>query len=342
MRSKSLQTLLCVFFISASSLVHAQDIDQLLKDNIDDGRKLVGAYISPFMKSLSVGMNQGWYNTAKAHKIAGVDLTFTVSALTIPDKESFYDATTLGLKGVSLNATGADRSPDYPLAPTMFGPDLEPVFRVNSSGETFRGPGGLGIKEEIGRNIMPVPMAHLGFGLPKGTDVKIRFIPTINLGDDGELKLFGLGVMHDIKQYIPGIKHLPFDLSGFAGFTRFSLNYRFDTEGGVAGQDQRAEFVVNSTTLQGLISKKFSVLTLYGGIGYNVAKSNLAVKGTFDINDNGTIEADERDPLDLRYGASGPRATAGFRLKLAVLTLHADYTLQKYNALTVGIGLSVR
>ena len=34
--------------------------------------------------------------------------------------------------------------------------------------------------------------------------------------------------------------------------------------------------------------------------------------------------------------------TAGMRLKLAIFTLHADYTVQKYDVLTVGFGFSVR
>ena len=93
-----------------------------------------------------------------------------------------------------------------------------------------------------------------------------------------------------------------------------------------------------------MISKKLSVLTLYGGIGYNIAKSNLALKGTYDLDDDGIAGNDpnEKDPVDLKFAASGVRATAGFRLKLAILTLHADYTAQKYSAFSAGIGLSVR
>src|SRR5688500_2603343 len=99
---------------------------------------------------------------------------------------------------------------------------------------------------------------------------------------------------------------------------------------------------MSATTVQGVISKKFSVITFYGGLGYNIANSNLAMKGSYDINDDGVIGANESDPLDLKFSASGFRTTAGFRLKLAVITLHADYTLQKYKALTVGLGISVR
>jgi len=324
------------------------DLDVLLK-NKDDGEKLINGYVDPFMKSVTLGLNQGWYNTAKAHKVAGIDLTFTASALTIPTSDLFYNVENLKLNNISID----ESSPDYPKAPTIFGPDRSPVYEydpdpaVAGDEEIFEGPGGLDLKGELGKNWMPVPMVTLGFGLPKGTDIKFRFAPTIDVGDDGSVKLFGFGVMHDIKQYIPGLKLLPFDLSAFVGYTKLSLDYKY-TDGDIAGENQRGEFRMNATTIQGIISKKISVLTLYGGLGYNIAKSSLALKGTWDISegdsdgDGDPIDDGEVNPLDLKFAASGPRATAGFRLKLAVFTIHADYTLQKYNALTVGFGINVR
>ena len=318
----------------------AQDeIDHLMNESIEDGRKLINAYLSPFMNSVSLGLNQGWYNTAKAHKIAGIDLTITANAMTIPKSELFYDADKLGLQVVQLH----NSSPGYPLAPTVFGPEDEPTFSYTDEDtgieETFLGPGGIDLEGNLGKNWVPVPMANLGIGLPKGTDLKLRFTPTIDLGDDSSLKIFGIGVMHDVKQWIPGIKLLPFDLSGFVGYTKLKLESQFDPE---AHPDQVGLFEINATTVQGVISKKFSVITFYGGLGYNIAKSNLAMKGHYDINDNNQVDANETDPLDLKFAASGFRTTAGFRLKLAVFTLHADYTLQKYKCLTVGFGISVR
>lgn len=334
--------LLFAFIAMLSNPVAAQeDIDRLLSESLDDGEKLIGAYISPFMKSVSLGLNQGWYNTAKPHKIVGIDLTVTVNAMTVPEDELFYQPSKLGLQRMALHET----SPDYPKAPTLLGGGDEPVFRVldnngNPTNETIQGPPGLDLKEEIGKAWVPVPMAQLGIGLPKGTDLKIRFTPTIDLGDNGTLKLIGFGVMHDIKQWIPGIKMLPFDLSGFVGYTKFKLDASF--EGEVAGAGQRGVFEMNATTIQGVISKKFSVVTFYGGLGYNIAKSNLGMKGWYDVDEDGTRDANEIDPIDLKFAASGMRGTLGMRLKLAILTLHADYTLQKYKCLTVGLGLSVR
>lgn len=331
--------LLVIAMVSSLSSYAQNDIDQLLNESIGDGRKLVTAYVDPFMKSVSLGLNQGWYNTAKAHKIAGIDITVTANAMTIPKSELFFDATKLGLEVISLD----NSSQDYPLVPTVLGPENAPTFSYidEETGfkETFEGPGGIDLEENLGKNWVPVPMAHVGFGLPKGTDLKLRFTPTIDLGDDASLKIFGIGVMHDIKQWIPGIKMLPFDLSGFVGYTKFKLEAQFNAED---NPDQIGIFEMNATTVQGVISKKFSVVTFYGGLGYNIANSNLAMKGHYDINDNGEVDTNEEDPLDLKFAASGFRTTAGMRLKLAIFTLHADYTLQKYNCLTVGFGLSVR
>ncbi len=339
---KSITRVLFSFSLAMAGFLPAfaqSDIDQLLKESIEDGRKLITAYADPFMNSITLGLNQGWYNTAKPHKVGGIDLTVTANAMTIPKSELFFDATKLGLQVISLD----NSSKNYPLAPTLFGPANEPTFRYTDKTtgltQTFLGPGGIDLEGSIGKNWVPVPIAHLGIGLPKGTDLKLRFTPSINLGDDSSFKIFGIGVMHDVKQWIPGIKMLPFELSGFVGYTKLKLESQFDP---INNPDQMGIFEMNATTFQGIISKKFSVITFYGGLGYNLAKSNLAMKGSYDINNNGKSEPNEVDPLDLKFAASGLRTTAGFRLKLAVFTLHADYTLQKYKCLTVGFGIAVR
>jgi hypothetical protein len=179
--------------------------------------------------------------------------------------------------------------------------------------------------------------------MPKNSELKIRFVPSVDLNGQGEFKMWGVGVLHDIKQHIPGIKLMPFDLAAFVGYTKLDMEYRSKPSVDIQGENQRSVMEMSSTTIQALISKKFAVLTLYGGIGYNIAKSNISLKGTYDLNDDGdTDDANENEPLALDFAASGARATAGFRLKLAVLTLHADYSFQKYNAISAGIGISVR
>lgn len=49
------------------------------------------------------------------------------------------------------------------------------------------------------------------------------------------------------------------------------------------------------------------------------------------------------DPVKMEFrGAGGARMTVGARVKLLILTVHADYTFQKYKTFTTGIGISIR
>ena len=59
-------------------------------------------------------------------------------------------------------------------------------------------------------------------------------MPEVETGSS-KVKLLGFGVLHDIKQHIPGIKTLPFDLSMLVAFT--NIQGSTSTEG-VFGKPQ--------------------------------------------------------------------------------------------------------
>jgi len=331
--------LLAVCFFHINSVSAQGDLDQIIKGSVSDAGTLVEGYIGPVMKGLGEGLNYGWYNTAKVHKTLGVDFTVSTSLMYVPKGDEFYTVDNTRMQqiklisydGQAVSPTGSGN------VPTLFGPDKTPTYQV-APAPSFSGPPGLDLKNSFKlANALPVPIYHLGIGLPKGFDLKVRWSPRLNVGDLS-FNLFGLGLMHDVKQYIPGIKSLPFDLSGFVGFTR--MKAELELSGISTGQNQRAVTEFNSTTIQALISKKISVLTIYGGVGYNFAKSNLGMKGTYDLDDDGTPEA--TDPVNLDFSTSGPRMTGGLRLKLAVFTFHFDYTLAKYKALSGGFGINFR
>jgi hypothetical protein len=315
------------------------DLNELLKGSLKDANYLLEGYVAPAMKGLGSGLNQGWYNSAKTHKTLGIDLTISTSLMYIPSDEQFYTVDNNSLTNVKLTSyDGKTISPTGSgSVPTIFGPDKTPSYQVTSTGTTFNGPPGLDLKNTIKiADALPVPMYQLGIGLPKNTDLKVRWSPTVTLSDF-KFSLFGIGIMHDVKQYIPGIKALPFDLSAFVGYTNMKAEQALSAS---AGQNQKGVMEFNSTNIEVLISKKISVLTLYGGVGYNISKSNLDMKGTYDLDDDGVVDA--TDPVALEFSTSGMRITGGLRLKFAVFTLHGDYTLAKYNAFNAGFGIYVR
>jgi len=334
---KNLLSCLVFFILGLPALWAQQDLNDIFKGNVNDAKYLTAGYAAPLMKALGYGANQSWYTSAKTHETLGFDLGFSFSPVYIPGSAKYYAVDNNQLTSVELYQD--DGKPVSATAktsvPTFAGPDKVSEYRYKADPTiTFTGPTGQDAK------IIPLPMLNAGIGLPKGFDLKLHFYPKSRIGNaDGKFGLIGFGLMHDVKQYIPGLKKMPFDLSIFGGYTHSVLDVPFDK----SDLSQRGKFTVSATTFQALISKKISLLTFYGGLGYNIATTQLEVKGGYDFNSDGdTTDPNEVNPFSLKYNSTGPRATAGLRLKVAVIALHVDYTFQKYNALTAGIGINLR
>jgi hypothetical protein len=323
--------------ISFGSL-KAQDFGSFLEGGEQIGNDLMQAYLEPAFTGFGYALNSGWYNTAKPHKIAGFDITVGASFALVPSSAELFDPS--GINGIGVNPAESGET----LAPTLLGDNLDPddipylVFNEGTEDEiSITSPTGIGMAETVvGFNAVPAPVVQIGFGLIKNTEIKLRLVPeqTFDIdGNEGSTKLFGIGVMHDIKQWIPGISKLPFDLSVFGAYSKMTTSYQLDAD----SPDQIGNFEVTGTTFQLAISKKLSILTLYGGVGYSSSTVNFSLSGNYE-----TEAGNFTDPIDLVYDASGFRAKAGLRLKLLIVTVHAEYVAQEYNTFNTGIGISIR
>jgi hypothetical protein len=333
--------LLLLFLATAPLSLVAQDFEEILTGSAADAKYLAEGYISPFMKAFGHGINNGWYNSAAPHKLGGFDITFTGSFAFVPviDQSYFVDNSKMTtVERMSGPGTGA--TPENGNVPTAFGSNVPPVYRSpkGTTGTTFSGPVGVGV------NYFPTPALGLGVGLPKGFELRLRYVPTLDLNKyfdqyTGSIGLFGIGVLHDIKQWIPGMKALPLDLSAFIGYTKLNMDLGFDS----SDPNKKGEFGCSATTIQALVGKKLSILTVYGSLGYNIAKTDLALKGSYDLNDDGdTTDSGERDPFMITTDSNGVKATLGLRIRLAVIAFHADYSFQKYRTATAGFGINFR
>lgn len=337
--SSGLAIALMIYTIPGRVYPQAGEIDRFIQAGIEDANTLMGPYISPFMKGLGFGFANGWYNTAEAHQILGFDLTVSGNVAFVPDEDLFYNVLDLELNEVQAEFPNLDGE-----VPTVFGLNERPVysFKSDPTRSSFEGPPGLDLERNIGANFVPVPTVNIGIGLPMKTDLKVRYLPEIE-ADDFRVKMWGVGVLHDVKQYIPVVNKMPFDMSVLIGYTRLK------TEVGLSGavddggnNNQTGKIGINSWTAQLLVSKKFTVITLYAGVGANKVDSNLQILGTYVLDPSNPDLTTFEDPIDLDFNNNGARFTAGLRLKLAVFTLHADYTFQEYEIASAGIGLRFR
>lgn len=354
--------LILAFVFSNLTALAQDDLEIVFRAGPEDAQAYLENYMEPAILSFANGLASGWTNTAKTHKIMGIDLTTSVSLATIPSSARFFS---FGDNSDWSNLRW-DSGPSDRRIPTLVGPETDAVLGIEAqaqitdprTGASIRytddigelsAPNGLFDVEDIPFAGVPTPALQLGIGLVKNTDLKIRYLPEID--QDGlSFKMFGIGVMHDIKQWIPGLKLVPIDIAAFAGNTTLTTTVAYNIEEGDVGDDQFytgdntfTEFKVSSTTVQVLVSKKLAVFTPYASIGYNLVNANLDMKGTYYYENADGEQLVMNDPVSLDFGgASSARFTIGAQLKLLVLTLHADYTIQKYNTFTAGVGISVR
>ena len=203
-----------------------------------------------------------------------------------------------------------------------------------------------------------MPMVQFGIGLVKGTEINGRYSPTLSYGDNGKLGLWGVGIKHDVKQWIPGLKSVPvLNISVQAGYTKMSsindLNFQpkfYDdivvNPSSTTYDDQQLIMDISNTTANLLVSANLPIISLYGGIGMSKTKTNLRMEGAFpfaELNESDEMELVKlNDPVDMEIKNTDLRLNAGVRLKMAVITLHFDYTYANYSIATAGIGVSLR
>lgn len=355
--------LLCCLAFNLPAQKFAADY---LRGGIQDGNLLLEQYLKPFGNSFGAGMNNGWYNTAETHKKLGFSLMLNTNLTFIPVDDQTYDVSKLGLQRLSL------QDPTKVEAPTVFGDNADgPGLQVlvddpATAGQEkdlvltrFNAPKGIGVP------MIPTFMLQGAVGLPKNTEIMVRYLPTISLpGVNGEMGLYGFGIKHDIKQWIPVINNLPFDMAVMGGFTRVNTGVALDLQpdagsigAGATGTFNNQEMVFNVNALTGnlIFSKKIAMFTPHISVGYNNSRSRLRVNGNYPIavgvvTDSSSPDYRKKvydniqDPIDVKFENVGDfRINAGFRLKMAgVICLAMDYTLARYSTFTLGLGVSVR
>ena len=289
---------------------------------IQEVEQLLTNYVSPLPYALGTGLNNAWWTTAKPHKKLGFDVSLSITPIIIPDADKSFS---IGNEG---SFTGGKTA-------TIFGGLNNKGDVIYNGSEICKMPGGLGI------GFVATPMLQAGIGLPLKTEVDFRYSPELKL-KTFNLGLIGVGVKHDLLQWIPVLNKVPIDLSIMAGHTR--LNTGFDI------QDQGIDLNVQATTINLLLSKKVALLTAYAGVGYNHTSSNVAI--TLDEQNNSFLQSIENVAnVDLSELATiefenhtDLKANVGARVQLTLLTINASYTITHsgYKLYTAGVGVSLR
>lgn len=340
-----------VLFVFSLSYGQIKQIGNFTAGGLDDAQKLMKAYITPWANALGASMSGGWYNTAKVHKTLGFDLTFTLNMGFVPSSDKTFNLDDLDLnllydENIAQTAAGKNES----------GPEL----RYEMAGiqlASFQSPKGTGL------SFVPSPMVQIGIGIVKGTAIDFRFLPEVKMGNTGKIKLWGLGLKHDVLQWIPGLSKLPvLNVALQGGYTMFTLGNDISflpqninvatTLSDDYFDGQRMALEVTSLTVNLLVSANLPVICFYGGFGIANTKTTLGLDGYYPIptlvntlptvNESSAAEIPSIEIKNNEGSPTKPRINIGLRLKLGPITIHGDYTKANYSNVTAGLGISFR
>ena len=296
---------------------------QVLLDNVNDAKSFLQAYLNPLGNGLGAITNNGWYNTARPHKLLGFDATVSLSFLNISNEKKSFNPNSISNFSSPSTST-----------PTILGKGNGAT--VEYQGEEFKLP-----NQSPLFSILALPNLNLGLGIFKKTEINGRFIPNYKYDagfiGKGEINMWGVGFKHDLLQWIPVIGNtIPLSLSLQAAHTQMISK--------ISILDQPVSMDIQATNINLIISKNILMVCGYASIGYN--SSSTTFRAGENITNSNSFNLDELEitlPVEMEFETVNElRANIGLKLSLAVITVSANHTISEYPVTTIGVGASLR
>lgn len=332
--------LFSAFILFTTCSLFAQDnLDELLTAGVNDAKRFASDYLAPASEGVAFGMNNGWFNNAKAPKRFGFEISIMGNVSFIKDEKKSFVLNVADYENVRF----PDNSPSQSVA-TALGhndPDVtvmvtydDPIFGSQEVELTL--PTGIG-SENI--NLIPTAFLQASFSPFKGTQLKGRFFPKVDT-DDVKVGYYGLGIQQEFTSWLPADKIIPVAVSGLVAYTHLDGGYDFTEEGYVDGDNQRFDTTVNTLLFELIVGTKLKIINFYGGLGYITGTSKTDLLGTYRVSDGVLFSEEIIDPFSVEQDISGMRGTVGAHLKLGFFGLNADYTIAEFDSASVGLNFS--
>lgn len=268
------------------------------------GETYARAYLAPFMYSFGPNLNSGIFHTAAIPK-SRLTLDFGVKAmgtkLNDADKAFSVVINDVDLHDYDSSVVAGTMGDIVMSGPTIYGNDETEgsVAGYVDGMQVFSNATITGLVES---SLAPMAVPQASLGGIAGLRVTVRYLPEIDAGDVGKVKLFGFGGSWSANSVMPT---LPVDV--IVGYFKQSFD---------VGTLVNAE----ATSMYVAASRSFSLLTLYGG--YAKESSEMTIAYAPDDGSAGvSFTVDDGQESRLTVGA-----TLNVLAKLNVEMGHGDLT----------------
>jgi hypothetical protein len=301
------------------------------------------SYLQPFIDVYGAGMNSGFFHSASIYSNSDSKLSISFSiksmgSLVLSTEKYFsavYNTTTaidtLG-QVYTVNAKATVKN-----APTIFGNKTKGTVTTDMNDTIVVGGilyypihetkmystfGGL-----VSTDIAPLLVPQLDIGTVLGTQMFLRWIPPVKIGNYGTTNFFGVGVRHNFSQYILAI---PFNIAAGFYYQNFTMD---DTTG--------KQFISVSALAANLqISKSLGFFEIYGALQYE--SSSLDVNYQYIPSTNSGKSSDYHVNVNFNIkGKNSYRILAGVSYSIGGFFLNTDVNFASISTFTFGIGYNI-
>ncbi|HIE16193.1 MAG TPA: hypothetical protein EYP69_04635 [Bacteroidales bacterium] len=363
---KSFLLLLILLYATVANTQNLINSGDLIQGGIDDGVKLINAYILPLNRAMMVGMNNTSYT--RIHNYDDnkhFNISIRTSFVSIPVADQSFDVDKLDLENMH------PEDPNNTIAQTVFGDSLAHITLVSNQ-ETYDTTNNFPLIVEkkplfkintipgCGYHVMPIPYFNTGYKI-KYTNFSVGFIPWVTIPkSDVRVVLYSLSVQQDLAWFIKGLQNKPLSISLQGGY------YHFYAHADLNVQPEDVDFTVplssnnstgpydnqeikinyNSIFISGIISYNFKrFFSIYGLAGYNIGTSHIQVLGNYpvyvtDPSGNASLSLEDIvDPMDETDTYDRVKFTGGLQVDFFKrFYLQANYTYANYGGFGMAIG----
>ena len=351
-------TVSLLFVFSSPRTASAQSLEETLS-NLSSSAG--AAYVSPIISAFGSNLNSGWVSKLPDPVKVGFTLDIKVVVMgsffsddnkSFTSNGEFYFTSNqadqiLSNSGISAASIGTQNYNDLRdkisatrfnvgfSGPTIVGSESQPL-NVNFPGGTIQSgstsynldsyqlsiPEVKGLLKDL--PIFPSAAFQVTGGTVLGTNLSVRFLPSIDIQDLGKFNFWGIGAINNINALFPN--PLPLDIGVGYFYQKLTVGDVFETKASEFG-------LFAGKTFGAIVS-----FAPYAGLTFESSKTTVK----YDYQSNEMINGVPVPPVKVNFELEGENGTGfllGFNLKLSAFNINADYKIAKYKTISGGISL---
>ncbi len=337
--------------IQAQQLVNS---GSLIQGGLDDGEKLLHAYVTPINKAIVFGLSDVTYTKIRHEQKRRLLLSIKLAYVGVPKGDFEYNVSRLGLEHIEA------KDPNKVIAQTVFGDSLKSIQLVSKDTDLLGRPlFEFSTPKGGGKSALPLPYVGVTYRT-KYSNLSLNAIPYVQVPtSDMMVGMLGLSLQQDLGFFIKALRDKPFSLSVQASLSGLYGNSQLDVKpnavtvpfavltGHTTGpyDDQEINIFYTSINVGGYadytIGKHF---TIFAGSSYNMGMSRILVQGTYPIYTKdpsgygAVVGEDIKDPIDMEDNFSRMKFELGARADWDRFFLQLNYNIADYGGVGLNLG----